>query len=310
MTWPTSFDAPERLLLLVAVLALVGAYVVQQVRGRSRRRAWTSDALLPSAAPRRAGPLRHVVAGLLALGLTALTTAFAEPRAEREVRREQATVVIALDASSSMLAQDVPPDRFTAAKAAASGFVDELPASFDVGLVTFNATATLRVPPTQEHDRIVDAFDALQLEGGTALGDALQISLDALSSGGGEAVGAVVLLTDGGSTGGSPVTDAVQRAASAGVPVSTIAYGTPDGVLETPAGQVPVPADEQALADIAEGTDGTSYTAETADELVDVLDGIRSRLTTRTERADVSADLVGVAVLLLTASAVPALLRR
>lgn len=310
MTWPTSFDAPERLLLLLAVVALVAAYVVQQVRGRSRRRAWTSDALLASSAPRRPGPLRHVVAGLLALGLTALTTAFAEPHAEREVRRAQATVVIALDASSSMLAKDVPPDRFTAAKAAASGFVEQLPDGFDVGLVTFNASATLRVPPTRQHDLVVSSLDALELQGGTALGDAVQTSLDALSSGGGDAIGAIVLLADGGSTGGSPVPDAVERAAAAGVPVSTIAYGTEQGVLDSATGPIPVPADDQVLADIAEGTEGRAYTAATADELVEVLDGIRSRLSTRVERTDVSSDLVGVALLLLTASAVPALLRR
>ena len=310
MTLPTSFDAPERLLLLLAVAALVVVYVLAQVRGRSRRRAWTSDAMLPSAALGRSGPLRHVAAGLVALALVAMTTAFAEPRAEQEVERERATVVVALDTSSSMLAQDVAPDRFTAAKAAATTFVEELPAGFDVGLVSFNATATVRVPPTREHGVVAAAIADLQLSGGTALGDALQTSLDALATPGAEPVGAVVLLADGGSTGGGSLGAAVERARTAGVPVSTIAYGTEDGELVSGSRTFPVPVDEQVLADIAEGTDGRAYTAATAGELAEVLDGIRARFTTRLEDTDVSAGLVGVALALLTAGAAPALLRR
>ncbi len=310
MTLPTSFGAPERLLLLLGVGALVGAYVLLQRRRRTARRAWTSDEMLPSAAPRRPGPWRHAGAAALALSLVALTTAFAQPRAEQEVRRESATVVIALDTSSSMLATDVAPDRFTAARAAAKDFVEQLPRGFDVGLVTYAATATLQVPPTREHGRVAQAIDELTLAGGTALGDALQTSLDALTAPGADPVGAVVLLADGGSTGGSPVPDAVERATSADVPIHTIAYGTADGVLQSGTRTFPVPVDEQALADIADATDGQTYTATTAGELAEVLDGVRARLSTTVEDADVSAGFVGLGLLLLTAGAAPALLRR
>ena len=310
MTLPTSFDAPERLLLLAAVAVLVAVYLVQQLRRRSARRSWTSDALLPSAAPERRGPARHLTAALLALALVALTTAFAEPRAEQEVRRERATVIVALDTSASMLATDVAPDRFTAARAAAARFVEQLPPGFEVGLVTFNANASLQVPPTRDHEVVARALDELTLSGGTNVGDALQVSLDALTAPGGDAVGAIVLLADGGSTGGSPVEDAVQRAADAGVPISTIAYGTADGVLVSGTQTFPVPVDEQALAEISEATGGGTYTATTGDELVEVLDGVRTRLTTTVEEVDVSAGLVGVGLLLLTAGATPALLRR
>lgn len=310
MTLPTSFGAPERLLLLLGVLLLVGAYVLLQRRRRTARRAWTSDAMLPSAAPRLPGSWRHLGAAALALSLVALTTAFAQPRAEQEVSRERATVVIALDTSSSMLATDVAPDRFTAARAAAKDFVAQLPGGFDVGLVTYSAIATLQVPPTRDHARVTQAIDELTLAGGTALGDALQTSLDALSTPGTDAVGAIVLLADGGSTGGSPVPDAVERAASDGVPINTIAYGTADGILQSGSNTYPVPVDEQALAVISEATDGQAYTATTAGELVEVLDGVRARLSTRIEEADVSAGFVGLGLLLLAAGAAPALLRR
>jgi Ca-activated chloride channel family protein len=310
VTLPTSFEAPERLLLLLGVAALVLAYGGAQVRRRSARRAWTSDALLPSAAQGRPGPWRHVGAALLALSLVAMTAAFAEPRAEKEVERERATVVVALDTSTSMFAKDVAPYRFAAARTAATAFVEDLPAGFDVGLVTFDRRATVQVAPTRDHSRVVSALQSLELAGGTALGDALQSSLDALEAADAGPVGAVVLLADGGSTSGGPLAPAVQRAVEAEVPVTTIAYGTAGGVVVSEGRSIPVPVDEQVLADIAEATGGRAYTASSAGELDAVYEGIRARLTSEVERVDVSAGLVGVALLLLAAGAVPALLRR
>lgn len=312
VTVPTSFDAPERLLLLVVVAALVAAYIGVHVRRRAQRRAWASDALLPSAAPRRPSAARHAAAALLALSLVAMTTAFAQPRAEQEVTRERATVVIALDTSTSMWAQDVEPSRYTAAVEAATSFVQDLPDGFDVGLVTFAGTATLQVPPTRDHQQVVRAIASLELDGGTALGDAVQTSLDALvREPGTDPTGAVVLLADGGSTTGSALGPAVQRAVDADVPVHTIAYGTSEGVVVTAEGQtIPVPVDEQVLEDIAVATGGRAETARTAGELEAVYDEVRSRLTTAVERVDVSAAVVGVALALLAAGAAPVLLRR
>ena len=309
---PTSFDAPERLLLLLVVAALVAAYAGVQVRGRAQRRAWASDALLPSAAPRRPGALRHVAAALLALSLVAMTAAFAQPRAEEEVTREQATVVVALDASTSMWAQDVAPSRFAAAVDAATSFVEDLPEGFEVGLVTFAGTATLQVAPTRDHEQVLRAIRSVELDGGTALGDALQASLDALTpQPGADPEGAVVLLADGGSTAGSALEPAVERAVDADVPVHTIAYGTSEGVVVTAEGQViPVPVDEQVLEEVASATGGRAETASSADELAAVYDDVRATLTTAVERVDVSAGVVGVALALLAAGAAPALLRR
>jgi Ca-activated chloride channel family protein len=310
VTLPTSFDAPERLLLLLVVAGLVLAYAGVQLRRRSARRAWASDTLLASAAPQRPGPGRHLAAALLGLSLVAMVAAFAEPRAEREVERERAAVVVALDTSTSMFAQDVAPYRFAAAQSAATAFVQDLPASVDVGLVTFSGTATVQVLPTRDHERVVQALQSLVLDGGTALGDALHSSLDALAASEVGPVGAVVLLADGGSTTGGPLAPAVERAVEADVPVSTIAYGTAEGVVVSEGRSIPVPVDEQVLADIAEATGGRAYTAASAGELAAVLDGIRARLTSEVEQVDVSAGLVGVALLLLAGGAAPALLRR
>lgn len=303
-------DRPERLLLLAAVAALAVAYVVQQLRRRALQRGWADDALVASAAPARPGPLRHVPAVLVLLSLVGMTTAFAEPEVERVVQRERATVVVALDTSTSMLAEDVAPDRFTAAKAAAVDFVEGLPDDFEVALVGFHGTATLHVPATSDHAAVTRALASLELSGGTALGDAVLASLSALRTPEAEAVGAVVLLADGGSTAGSPLPDAVARAAQAGVPVTTIAYGTPDGVVVADGRTFEVPVDEPVLREVAEGTGGQAFSAATGAELESVYDTIATRLSTTTERQDVSSAVTGVALALLLGAAVAALADR
>ena len=87
--------------------------------------------------------------------------------------------MLAMDVSRSMLATDVDPDRMTAARAAAETFVDQLPAGFRVGLVAFSTDARLVVAPTTDRAEVHTALENLQADGGTALGDAIMISLQA-----------------------------------------------------------------------------------------------------------------------------------
>jgi len=309
-------DRPERLLLLLAVAGLAAAYVVQQARRRRLQRRWADDALLSSVAPSRPGPLRHLPAALVALSLVAMTVAVADPRVERQVEQRRTTVVVALDTSTSMLAQDVAPNRFDAARQAASQFVEQLPADVDVALVSFAATASLQVPPTSDRAAVTRAIAGLDLDGGTALGDAVLVSLAALgppregAGAPGSSGRAVVLLADGGSTAGSPLPDAVQQAVAQGVPVSTIAYGTAEGVVISGDVSIPVPVDRPVLAEIAAATGGQAYTAASSGDLADVLTQVGGRLSRTTERQDVSAALAGVALALLVAASVSALAGR
>jgi Ca-activated chloride channel family protein len=306
---PTEFDAPGRLLLLLVVAAVAVAHVVLQARRGRAERAWADDALRASSTPSRPGPLRHLATALLLGALVAMTAAFAEPRAEVEVARERALVVVAVDTSASMLAQDVAPDRWTAAKRAATGFVADLPEGFDVALVGFAGTASVVVPATKDPDEVTRAIERLELSGGTALGDAVLASLAAATARPGGVPAAIVLLADGGSTVGTPLEQAVAAATDAQIPVTTIAYGTPDGVVVADGRTFEVPVDEPVLAGLAEQTGGAAYTAATADELQEVYDSIRGRLSTTVEEQDVSARLAGVGLLLLAAAAVPTLLR-
>ena len=294
-----TFTSPQRLWLLLVVAALAVAYVLLQ-RRRSRYAVRLPGlALLASVAP-RLGWRRHVASVALLLSMAGATAAYAEPRAAVQVPRERATVVVALDVSLSMAATDVEPDRLSAAKAAAEQFVEGLPATFDVGLVAFSGTASVAVAPTQDRTAVTAAIDDLTMDGGTAIGEAVASSVGAAAAaaaGVDDVPAHVVLLSDGANTAGRSVGDAVQEAVSAGVPVSTIAYGTPEGEVEVDQRRIRVPVDAPALADLADGTGGTAYEAASGDELEDVYDDIGSAVGTTSEPREVSAGVAGLGLL-------------
>ena len=141
MTWLS----PERLWLLLGVVALAVAYVIAQRRRSKYAVRFTNLKLLDRVAPKRPGWRRHLPASLFLAMLGLLVVGFAQPQAEVQVPRERATVLVAVDVSRSMLATDVAPNRLDAAKQAARGFVDDLPEQFNVGLVGFAGQASVFV---------------------------------------------------------------------------------------------------------------------------------------------------------------------
>lgn len=270
------FAAPGRLWLLVAVLALAFAYLlVQRTRAPYETRFADVD-LLASVMPCRPGWRRHLPAGLLLVTLLALTTGFAKPSADVKVPRSRATVIVALDVSASMTATDVSPTRIEAAKTAAVAFVQSLPKTFDVGLVSFSGTAAVVVTPTQDRTALTDAVTALPLGGGTAIGDAVGTSVTAAQAVAGsiKAPVRIVLLSDAGNTVGQSVDQGAQQAVGAGMPVTTIAYGTPDGIVYLHGQAIPVPVDTETLRGLAQTTGGQSYRAQDSGRLKDVYDNI------------------------------------
>jgi Ca-activated chloride channel family protein len=308
-----AFTEPVRLLLLIVVAVLLGGYVWMQSRRPVYAARFTELDLLASVAPKRPGWRRHVPAGLLLLSLVALTTAFAKPEADVKVPRERATIVIALDTSASMQATDVSPDRFSAAKSSAKAFVDRLPKQFNVGLVSFNAVASVVATPTQDHGAVKAAIDSLRLAGGTAIGEAVVASLNAIRNvPGGDAAkpppARVVLLSDGGNTIGRSMATAASEASALGIPVSTIAYGTPQGYVQVQGQLVPVPVDAPSLAALASATGGQSYTAESGEELNGVYADIGTQVGFTKERKEVTATLTGLGLLAAVAAAVTSLL--
>jgi Ca-activated chloride channel family protein len=308
-----AFDAPGRLWAL-AVLALAAVAVLVQRRRRAGREQYAEPALLASVAPSRMGWRRPVTAGLLSLAVVATTAAFARPSVAGEQPRERAVVMVAIDTSTSMLLTDVAPDRITVAKAAAQEFISDLPPQVEVGLVSYDATAELVAAPTGDHDRVAAAVAGLTLTGGTAAGDGLLLSLEAALAALGPGADAdrpaarIVQLADGDSTAGTSLEQAAEVVAAARVPVSTIAFGTPDATTVVDGVETPVGADLSALREVAETTGGQAYDAFSAAELREVYDDIGSALVPEPGREDVSDLFAGLGLVLLLGAAVPSLL--
>lgn len=298
-----SFATPWLLLLLLPVAGLVVGYVLAQRRRQRHALRFAALPMLSRVASRGPGRRRHVPAALLVTALALLTLAVARPEADVRVPRERATVVVAVDVSLSMQATDVDPSRLEAAQRAATEFVEGLPDGFDVAVVAFSGQVTVLAPAGAERETAVDALGDLRLAEATAIGEGVFASLQQVEqatadSGGDPVPGQVVLLSDGTNTVGRTPSEAARAAVEAGVPVSTIAYGTPLGTVEVEGQLVPVPVDEESLARLAEEAGGTAYTARTGDELEEVYDDISSSIGWTTERREITQWVATAALLL------------
>lgn len=267
------FAQPGRLWLLAFAGAIAVAHVVVQARRAGYQRRFASSELFPLLVDQRGRAWwRHALALLLVAVIALMAVGAAEPTVAAQVERKVATIIVAIDVSDSMGATDVRPDRITAAVRAATEFVGDLPPTFDVGLVTAGATPTIVVSPTADHEAVQRAMHDLTLSPGTALGEAIFASLAALPKTDAPAdpehpAAHIVLLSDGVTTTGRPDEEAVDAAVDAGVPVSTIAFGTDDASVVSQGQVVDVPVDARALRAIADGTGGEFFEAASAAEL-------------------------------------------
>jgi len=308
-----TFLAPARLWLLVAVVALAGAYVVLQQRRRHYAVRFTNLELLDTVAPRRPGWRRHVAAGALLAALAALTIGFARPVHDAQVARRGATLLVAIDTSGSMAATDVTPSRLDAAEQAAKDFVTSLPAGLRVGLVSFDAGARLVVSPTTDHAAVARAVGTLQLGTATAGGEAIFTSLAAIASDAAatrtpRAVARIVFMSDGATTIGRTLPEAAAAAKDAKVPVSTIAYGTDAGTVTINGEVIPVPADRPALKAVADATGGTAFDAPSGKQLAAAYRSIGRALRRETQRREATAVFTGVGLLLAAAGVTASLI--
>jgi Ca-activated chloride channel family protein len=256
------------------------------------------DVLAAAAPPPRRR--RHVPLALAVLALAGFCVALARPEAWRDHPREQATIMLAIDVSGSMAATDVEPFRLRAAQDAARAFAEEVPRQYKVGLVSFSGAARLLVPPTTDRQQLVRAIDALLPHGATAIGDAVQTSLAAIRAAqpedGRAPAARILLLSDGASTQGVLTSVAAAEAKRAGVPVYTVALGTEDGILFN--GQ-PVPPEPEALAALAEATDGEAFESRDAASVSSVYERLGSFIGTERVRSEVTGWAAGIAALLL-----------
>ncbi|MDH2430461.1 VWA domain-containing protein [Sphaerisporangium sp. TRM90804] len=326
---------------LLSVLVIPLIFAIREWARRRRRRAAvrvTSIALVRSALPGRTRWTRKIPAALFVAGLALLAVGAARPQASVPVPRTSATILLALDTSGSMCSTDVDPNRLTAARKAAAEFIESQRGGPRIGLVTFAGNAGLLVPPTDDTDSLIEALDGLTVSRGTAIGQAMLASLDAIAEvdpsvaptgadpapGGGEgyASAAIVVLTDGANTQGVEPQTAAQEAALRRVRVFTIGFGTTNPapmVCENSQfggfggggfgggsgrggfdrGGFRRTIEEPALKRIAQTTGGSYHRAENADQLQTALDALPSTFTVIQRRIDTAPAFAAAGALLI-----------
>ena len=309
--WPTALLG---LLLVPALAALVWIADTRRRRGAAR---FGTPALVAASIPVQPGRRRFVPITIALCALTVLLVGLARPHATFSVARREATVMLALDTSRSMAATDVSPSRFAAAKRAADAFLQAVPKSYAVGIVSFSTSAQVVLRPTTDREQARTALRELRLGSGTAIGDAIARAVATVrpraASGAPPAADAVpatvLLLSDGAQTsGGITPAIAASQARRQGIPVNTVALGTRDAVVEVPLPggleqRVTVPPDARTLRSVAQATGGRFYETADAARLEEVYADLGSRLGRRDSRTEITAAFAGgAAALVLLAS--------
>lgn len=325
-----SFGRPLLLVALVAIPLAVALYVLLERRRARYAVVFTNVDVLASVAGARSW--RRYVAPLLALlSLGALCLALARPHVQTTVADERATIVLVLDVSASMEAEDVDPTRLAAAQQAIRTFLDRVPEQIRVALVAFAGDAQVASPPTRDREFLLGSLDRVaQFPGfsGTAIGDALDLAVElgeqavGQGSGSGEddpdgetiayrsaapaqvpadgegSLVSILFLSDGTQTRGflQPF-EGAERARRAGFPVYTVSLGTPEGVVRLEADgivrTIPVPPDPLTLTEVAEITGGRFFEADTAGSLEDVYATLGSSLGRTEGEAEATAWFLG-----------------
>jgi len=321
-----SFATPLLLLGLLLLPAIVLAYRRLQRRPTKYAVRYTNLDVLAGVVESTWSWRRHAGIALFLLALAALLVGFARPSVNRLADREEATIVLVIDVSGSMQAEDVDPTRLEAAQKVVREFMKRLPERFQVGVVSFSETAEVAAPATEDRQLAIDAIDYLYPQRGTAIGDGIargvEVARDAEPGPDGTEVGtqaeteteqrpaAILLLSDGSQTEGVLLPlEGAARAKSFKIPVYTVALGTPEGVVEFNrfggTRIIPVPPDPATLRQIAVTTGGRFYEAESVGDLREAYEKMGSLVSKVERKQEVTyAFVAGGLVLLLAAAAI------
>ena len=328
---------PGFLLLLALIPLSIAAYMWILRRRRRFAVRYSSLALIRAARPPAAPWRRHVPFALFLLALAVLILALARPAASVSVPAGRATIILALDVSRSMCSTDIPPNRLEAAQDAALLFIQRQEASTQIGIVAFAGFAELILPPTTDQESLYNAVESLTTARWTAIGSAIEESLDAIAEINPNVVPVtglapedepepsphgiyepdiIVLLTDGASNRGPLPLDMAQQAVNRNIRVYPIGFGTESGsVMDcTPfgggasfggfgsGGGFRRGIDEETLQEIADMTGGAYYSAESAGELQEVFRELPTYLITKRELQEISFVFTMIGTVLVAAA--------
>lgn len=280
-----TFRYPWLLLLLVLLIPIVWWYI-------SRLRTGSPSIGMSSLrAFRHTGRswkewLMHICFALQVIALGCVIVAIARPQTENSKSTSQiegTDIVLALDISGSMSANDIAPNRFEAAKQTAADFVKGR-TNDNIGLVAFSGTSLSLMPLTYDRVALVNAIGNIrmgELDNGTAIGDGLASAINRLAQGKAKSK-SIILLTDGTNNAGevAPST-AADIARDKGIRVYTIGVGTDQAVeITDPYGftstTMDTKIDEDALKEIADVTGGKYFRARDSHTLQRVFSEIDS----------------------------------
>ena len=343
-----NFLSPEVLWLLLAVPALVGAYVLLLRRSRHALRYASLSVIKAAMSPGRQFR-RHIPPLLVLSALVVLIVATARPTASVTLPFEARTIVLAMDVSLSMRARDVEPNRMAAAQAAAKAFIQELPPDIRTGIVTFAGTASVVQRPTRSREDLLAAIDRFEMQRHTAIGSGIIVSLatifpdrgiDLESAIFGSAFSranargapidrapkaqppafkpvppgsypsaAIILLTDGRRTTGPDPLAAARMAADHGIRVFTVGFGSAaGGPVDDEGMSIYMRFDEETLKAIANITRAEYFHAASAADLKKVYEGLNSRFALEKTQTEIAALLAVAAAIMVAAAAMLSLL--
>jgi Ca-activated chloride channel family protein len=323
--WPLALLA-----LLIVPLAALAYWAIERRRARYAVH-YTNIEVLAGVVAGSPRWRSYLPPALAALALIFAIAALARPQIERTVTSEDASIALTVDVSGSMQADDIKPTRLVAAQNAIKRFLDQVPDKYRVGLVTFSSEPFVASPLTHDRELLLQSLQFGTAFGrGTAIGDALARSvelLQPLATVDSESSpsttpppppppvdpdappSAILLLSDGAQTRGTlaPL-DGAARAKSYGIPVYTIALGTPGGTLSFGGISRPVPPDPTTLRQIAKATGGEFFATQSEARLNAVYEDLASRLSKKDEWRELSFALTGLAALFALAAGALSLL--
>ncbi len=334
------FLSPMLLLLLLAVPALVALYFFVLSRKKKMALRYADIGMVQEALGTVATVRRHLPAALLLVASTLMLAAIAKPAAMVTLPSQRATVILAMDVSGSMRADDVEPNRLVAAQNAAKQFVKQQPSTTRIGVVAFAGAAALVQSPPLHRDETIGALDRFRTFRGTAIGSGILVALQTIFPDaafdprfsesdfgrGRESQGAsldqpapqpaftpvppgsyqnatIILLTDGRATVGPDPIETARLAADRGVRIYTVGLGAQGGGRWGG-----LQFDEETLKTIADVTKAKYFSAGSGADLNEVYKSLNTQLVMERQETEISSIFTAVAALFAIAAAAMSLL--